>query len=100
MTDTQQNARQQVLYLWLDGSSLDEKVVGWAFHDGTSGAGPQLPEGAHPGGPPYSNGTSALRDGWMLFQSAQLNPPMPGQEHMNSYLEYEFVFERRVQVTS
>ena len=59
-----------------------------------------LPEGAHPGGPPYSNGTSALRDGWMLFQSAQLNPPMPGQEHMNSYLEYEFVFERRVQVTS
>lgn len=88
--------RQQVLYLWLDGSSLDEKVVGWAFHDGTDGAGPQLPEPPEPGQPPYASGLHALRDGWMLLQSAQLIPPAPGQEHLNSYLEYEFVFERRV----
>ncbi|MGA9276208.1 hypothetical protein [Ilumatobacter sp.] len=90
--------RQQVLYLWLDGSSLDEKVVGWAFHDGTDGVGPQLPDAAAPGKPPYANGVGALRDGWMLLQSAQLVPPAPGQEHVNSYLEYEFVLERRVTV--
>lgn len=91
--------RQQVLYLWMDGSSLDEKVVGWAFHDGTDGTGPQLPEPAHPGQAPYSSGLSALSDGWMLLQSAQLLPPAPGQEHINAYLEYEFVFERRIELT-
>ena len=45
---------------------------------------------------PYSTGVHALRDGWMLLQSAQLIPPAPGTEHLNAYLDYEFVFERRV----
>jgi hypothetical protein len=91
--------RQQVLYLWMDGSSLDDKVIGWAFHDGTTGDGPPLPEPRTPGAPPYSNGVRALEDGWMLLQSAQLIPPAPGQEHVNSYLEYEFVFERRIDLS-
>ena len=91
--------RQQVLYLWMEGSSLDEKVVGWAFHDGTAGVGPQLPEPSTPGQAPYSNGVRALQDGWMLLQSSQLVPPAPGQEHLNSYLEYEFVFERRIEIS-
>jgi hypothetical protein len=90
--------RQQVLYLWMDGSSLDEKVIAWSFHDGSSGAGPQLPEPDVAGKPPYSTGLRALEDGWMLLQSAQLVPPAPGQEHLVAYLEYEFVFERRVDV--
>lgn len=91
--------RQQVLYLWMDGASLDDKVIGWAFHDGTTGAGPPPPDGPAPGEPPYATGVSALEDGWMLMQSAQLIPPAPGHEHTNSYLEYEFVFERRVNVS-
>ncbi|MDG1368191.1 MAG: hypothetical protein P8I99_03865 [Acidimicrobiales bacterium] len=86
--------RQQVLYLWGSGSSLDSGVVAWAFHDGSDGAGPGLP-GADP---PYDTGTAALRDGWFLLQSAQLIAPPPGLEHTNSYLEHEFVFERRVEV--
>lgn len=90
--------RQQVLYLWLHGSSLDEAVIGWAFHDGTDGAGPQLPCAPDTGQPPYPTGVGALGDGWMLLQSAQLAPPAPGQEHVNSYLEYEFVFERRIEL--
>lgn len=84
--------RQQVLYLWANGSALDSGTVGWAFYDGTDGDGPPLPDGA----PPYATGVAALRDGWMLLQSAQLVPFVPGEEHRNSYLEYEFVFERRV----
>ncbi len=91
--------RQQVLYLWSDGSSLDDRVVGWAFHDGADGAGPELPTPKAEGRPPYSNGVRALQDGWMLLQSAQLIPPAPGQEHVNSYLEYEFVFERRITIS-
>ena len=92
-------ARQQVLYLWTDGSSLDDRVVGWAFHDGTNGVGPGLPTPKVEGAPPYSNGVRALQDGWMLLQSAQLVPPAPGQEHVNSYLEYEFVLERRIDIS-
>lgn len=90
--------RQQVLYLWLAGSSLDEQVVAWAFHDGSGGAGLPLPAPDGEGQPPYSSGVRALEDGWMLLQSAQLVPPAPGHEHLNSYLEYEFVLERRVVV--
>lgn len=84
--------RQQVLYLWADGAALDSRVVGWAFYDGCDGSGPSLPDGE----PPYETGVDALRSGWMLLQSAQLIPPAPGMEHVNTYLEHEFVFERRV----
>ncbi|MGA0237646.1 MAG: hypothetical protein ACO3PD_04525 [Acidimicrobiales bacterium] len=86
--------RQQVLYLWGSGSSLDSTVVAWAFHDGAAGLGPDLRDGD----PPYETGTEALRDGWFLLHSAQLIAPPPGFEHTNSYLEHEFVFERRVEV--
>ena len=85
--------RQQVLYLWANGSALDSGTVGWAFHDGTDGRGPPIPSAS----PPYANGVAALRDGWMLLQSSQLIAPGPGEEHRNSYLEYEFVFERRIE---
>ena len=66
--------RQQVLYLWASGSALDSPAVGWAFHDGTDGTGPGLPEPAR-GEVPYATGVDALRDGWMLLQSAQLIRP-------------------------
>jgi hypothetical protein len=88
--------RQQILYLWANGSALDSGTVGWAFHDGSAGAGPSLPDAA----PPYPNGVAALRDGWMLLQSSQLTAPLPGSEHLNDYLEYEFVFERRLELPS
>jgi hypothetical protein len=84
--------RQQVLYLWANGSGLDSGTVAWAFHDGTAGSGPTIPDAK----PPYANGVGALCDGWMLLQSSQLNAPLPGNEHINDYLEYEFVFERRI----
>ena len=44
----------------------------------------------------YANSVAAMRDGWMLLQSSQLAAPVPGNEHLNDYLEYEFVFERRI----
>ena len=86
--------RQQLLYLWGSGSSLDSAVVAWAFHDGTAGLGPGLRDGD----PPYETGTEALQDGWFLLQGAQLIAPPAGFEHTNSYLEHEFVFERRIEV--
>jgi hypothetical protein len=86
--------RQQVLYLWLAEGTLEAKVIGYAFHDGTSGRGPGTP----PGDPPYASGVAALEDGWFLLQSPALLPLSPGAEHEVGYLPNEFVFERRVDV--
>ncbi len=86
--------RQQVLYLWLAEGALDVQVVAWAFHDGTKGQGPGLPEGD----PPYPTGVAALEDGWMLLQSPPPPPLGDGGEVQPGYLQHEFVFERRVDV--
>ena len=85
------SARQQVLFLWLASSALDAGVIGWAFHDGSAGAGPQ-PDGD----PPYATGVAALVDGWRLVQVSPLLPPFPGHERETSFLKHEFVFERMV----
>lgn len=84
--------RQQILYLWLAEGALDTETVGWAFHDGTSGAGPQLPEAE----PPYPTGLAALQQGWCLIQSPAPYSLQAGAEYEVSYLANEFVFERRI----
>jgi hypothetical protein len=86
--------RQQVLYLWLEEAALPMAPVAWAFHDGTEGRGPQLPDAD----PPYASGEAALADGWMLMQTPHVATPQHGAEHQPSYLSYEFVFERRIDV--
>lgn len=86
--------RQQVLYLWLAEGALDTQTVGWAFHDGTGGKGPRLPEGE----PPYPTGLAALEQGWFLIQSPAPYHLYPGAEHEVSYLANEFVFERRIEI--
>ncbi len=86
--------RQQVLYLWLAEGALDTPVVAWAFHDGTEGRGPGLPDGE----PPYATGAAALADGWLLLQSPPPPPVQAGAEHETSYLQNEFVLERRMEV--
>lgn len=86
--------RQQVLVLWLSSSALDSAVIGWAFHDGSAGVGPQ-PDGD----PPYATGVGALVAGWRLIQMSALHPPLPGHEHDTSFLKHEFVFERMVDLS-
>ncbi|MFT4631737.1 MAG: hypothetical protein ACI8PP_001693 [Candidatus Pseudothioglobus sp.] len=86
-------ARQQVLYLWLAEGALDTETVAWAFHDGSDGKGPQVPERE----PPYHSGLAALEQGWFLIQSPAPFMLQPGAEHEVSYLANEFVFARRVE---
>ena len=86
--------RQQILYLWLAEGALDTETVGWAFHDGTSGKGPQLPETE----PPYPTGLAALQQGWFLMQSPAPYPLAPGTEHEVAYLANEFIFERHIEI--
>jgi hypothetical protein len=86
--------RQQVLYLWLAEGAMDTQTVAWAFHDGSSGTGPQLPDSE----PPYPTGLAALEQGWFLIQSPAPFMLHPGAEHEVAYLTNEFVFERRVDI--
>ncbi|MEQ8839584.1 MAG: hypothetical protein RIB98_01275 [Acidimicrobiales bacterium] len=88
--------RQQVLQLYTTNSSLGSHVVAWAFHDGTDGNGPDIPD--RDGSPPYVTGLDALRDGWRLLQMSQLLPPREGEQHKVSYLPFEFLLERMIDV--
>jgi len=87
--------RQQVLVLYLADSRLDSEVVGWTRYDGTGGTTPTTGDSDEP---PYGTGVEALRDGWRLFQAAQLIPPYPGHEYDVSFLKHEYFFERIVDV--
>lgn len=82
--------RQQVLFLWLEDSNLDGRVVGWSFHDG-AGRDADL-EGV----PPYATGTEALRAGWRLLQVSPVPTRQPGAEFVTGPLAHELVLERIV----
>lgn len=86
--------RQQVLFLYLASSALDDRVVAWSHYDG-AGEGPTPPLDPA-ASPPYATGVDALRDGWRLLQVSPLLPPAPGAERRVSYLRHEFVFEKLV----
>ena len=85
-------SRQQVLFLWLEGAGLQERVLAWAFYDGADGAGP-VPQGD----PPYPNGIAPLREGWRLVAAPQPevsltdSPPATGLRH-------QFMYERFVEL--
>jgi hypothetical protein len=89
----QQTLRQQVLVLYLASSALDARVVGWSEYDGTGATSPTTGDSDEP---PYATGLDALKDGWRLFQAAQLLPPQPGHEYDVSFLKHEFFFEKLV----
>lgn len=82
--------RQQVLFLYLEHSGLDGRVVAWSFHDG-SGQHADLD-----GSPPYATATAALRDGWRLLQVSPVPQRTPGAERVAGRLEHEAVLERIV----
>ena len=89
--------RQKVLVLYLANSALDAPVVAWANYDGTGATRPMAGDADEP---PYRTGVEALKDGWRLFQAAQLLPHQAGAEFDVSYLKYEFWFEQIVEVTT
>ncbi len=89
--------RQQVLFLYLEHSGLDGRVVAWSFHDGAATGEDLAVDDA--GTPPYRRGVEALRDGWRLLQVSAVPQRVPGAERVTGRLEHEAVFERLVDVT-
>ncbi len=90
--------RQQLLYLWLAESPLDAEVVAWALYDGAQGKGPTLPAARGPDAPPYGTGLAALEDGWCLLQAPQPGTPVGPEGAILGELQFQFIFERRVQI--
>jgi hypothetical protein len=86
--------RQEVLVLYLSNSSLEGKVVAWSRFDPTKESIDEV--GDEPEAP-YDTGLDALRDGWRLFQAAQLVPSDPGAEYATSFQRFEFWFERFIE---
>jgi hypothetical protein len=89
-------ARQEVLVLYLSNSSLDSAVVAWSRFNGADQSASEV--GDEPDRP-YETGLDALRDGWRLFQAAQLIPSDPGAEYATSFQKFEFWFERMIEAT-
>ena len=90
-------ARQEVLVLYLSNSSLDSAVVAWSRFSGADESASEV--GDEPERP-YETGLDALRDGWRLFQAAQLVPSDPGAEYATSFQKFEFWFDRMIEPTA
>lgn len=87
--------RQQVLVLYLSNSALDSRVMGWSMYDGTGKENHTTGDSLEA---PYKTGLAALCDGWRVIQFPQLNPPYPGEEYSTSFMKYEFIFEKIVEI--
>ena len=85
--------RQQLLFLYLSHPNPTAQTVGWSFFDGTGRDRRASGDGDKP---PYASVVAAMQDGWRVLQVAQQHPPYPGMEHRTSYLPFEFVLERLI----
>jgi len=87
--------RQQLLILDLNYPSLNSGVGAWALYDGTGKYDPTTGDQEEP---PYNSVLEAMKDGWRVIQCPQLIPPMPGMEYTTSYLKFEYILERMMEV--
>lgn len=87
--------RQQILILYLGTSALDSGVGAWSMYDGT---GQQSHTTGDSDEPPYRSVLDAMKDGWRVIQLPQQFPAYPGMEYTTSFLKFEFVLERMVEI--
>ncbi len=87
---------QKLLILYCASSSLESETIGFSFYDGSGqerfeafGEERELP---------YPSVLAAMRDGWRVIQLPVLQSVDPGSAQRTSYLRFEFVLERLVEV--
>lgn len=85
--------RQQILILYLGSPDLASGVGAWAIYDGT---GRKKHTTGDSDEPPYNSVLDAMKDGWRVLQVPQQFPAYPGMEYTTSYLKFEYVLERMV----
>jgi hypothetical protein len=87
--------RQQILVLCLHSPNLDAGIGAWAFFDGTGKVDPST---GSTDKPPYNSALDAMRDGWRVMQFPQQFPAFPGMEYNTSFLKFEYILEKMVEV--
>jgi hypothetical protein len=87
--------RQQLLFLYLTNANPSSKTTAWSYFDGT---GKERRMTGDCDKPPYDSVVAAMQDGWRVIQVAQQQGPGLHAEHRTSYLQYEFVLERMMEV--
>ncbi|HVF10421.1 MAG TPA: hypothetical protein VNA16_06450 [Abditibacteriaceae bacterium] len=88
--------RQQLLVLYLHNPNPESGVCAWSIFDGTGQEQHTTGDSVEP---PYKSVVAAMRDGWRVIQFPQQHPAYPGMEYNTSYLRYEFVLEKLVEVS-
>ena len=88
--------RQQLLVLHLHTPDLNSHVVAWALYDGTGAKRHTTGDSEEP---PYTSVVAAMQDGWRVIQFPQQFPAYPGMEYHTSYLRFEYVLEKIVELT-
>lgn len=90
--------RQQILILHLSQPNLEAMTVAWALYDGALAVNQQQMNTGDSNTPPYDSVLAAMRDGWHVIQLPALPVYIPGHEHENGHLPYEYTLERKVEV--
>jgi hypothetical protein len=92
---TAHGVRQQLLILCAASPDLESDVVAWSLYDG---AGDRTSVSGDTDAPPYGSVLAAMRDGWRVLQLPATNRAAPGTEHETSFLKWEYVLERLVEL--
>jgi hypothetical protein len=87
--------RQQLLVLYLQHPDLNSSPGAWSMYDG---AGREEHTTGDSEQPPYPSVVAAMRDGWRVIQFPQQFPPYPGMEYTTSFLKFEYILEKLVEV--
>ena len=87
--------RQQIMILYLTNPALDSGVGAWTIYDGT---GKEKHTTGDSDKPPYKSALDAMQQGWRVIQIPQQFPAYPGMEYTTSFLKFEVVLERMVEV--
>jgi hypothetical protein len=87
--------RQKLLVLYLQHPDLNSSPGAWSEYDGTAEVQPTTGQSE---APPYPSVVAAMRDGWRVIQFPQQFPPYPGMEYTTSFLKFEYILEKLVEV--
>lgn len=83
------------MILYLSTPDLGSSVGAWTIYDGT---GREKHTTGDSDRPPYDSVLEAMKDGWRVIQLPQQIPAYPGMEYTTSYLKFEYVLEKIVDV--
>lgn len=87
--------RQQLLFLYARYPDLKSAIGAWSLFDGT---GREHHTTGDSDMPPYKSVLDAMHDGWRVVQFPVQFPAYPGMETVTSYLRWEYILEKIVEV--